>query len=78
MDRIIEPGIYKHFKGGCYEVIFVARNAETGERCVVYKALYGNCTVYVRPLNSFASEVNKAKHPNSKQVYRFEKVDHVS
>ena len=43
-------------------MISVVRGAETGEQYVVYKALYGNCTVFVRALKSFASEVDKEKY----------------
>lgn len=43
------PGIYRHFKGGEYELLCVARDSETLEETVVYRALYGECGVWVRP-----------------------------
>lgn len=45
----IRPGIYRHFKGGMYEVIGVARHSETREDMVVYRALYGERGLWVRP-----------------------------
>lgn len=48
METIL-PGKYKHFKGKEYEVLFVATNSETMEPMVVYKALYGDNGLWVRP-----------------------------
>ena len=45
----IKPGRYRHFKGGEYEVIGVARHSETMEELVVYRALYGERGLWVRP-----------------------------
>lgn len=45
----IKPGRYRHFKGGEYEVIGVARHSETMEELVVYRALYGEGGLWVRP-----------------------------
>ena len=47
----IKPGLYRHFKGGIYEVLFVAKNSETLEDMVVYRANYGEHGVWVRPLS---------------------------
>ena len=58
---------YKHFKGNYYIVENIATHTETGEKMVVYRALYGNNAVWVRPLNSFIEKVNK-----NNQEYRFE------
>ena len=58
---------YKHFKGNYYIVENIATHTETGEKMVVYRALYGNNDVWVRPLNSFIEKVNK-----NNQEYRFE------
>ena len=43
------PGRYRHFKGKEYELLYVARHSETEEEMVVYRALYGDCGVWVRP-----------------------------
>lgn len=45
----IKPGRYRHFKGNEYEVLFLAKNSETLEDMVVYRALYGEGAVWVRP-----------------------------
>ena len=45
----IKPGRYRHFKGNEYEVIGTARHSETLEELVVYRALYDNCGLWVRP-----------------------------
>lgn len=45
----LTPGIYRHFKGGMYELIGVANHSETMEPMVVYRALYGERGLWVRP-----------------------------
>ena len=45
----IQPGIYRHYKGGRYQVLFCARHSETEEPMVVYRALYGEKGLWVRP-----------------------------
>lgn len=76
MKRIIESGVYRHFKGNYYEVLCTAQDTETGEQVVIYKALYGDGKIYARPLEMFASEVDKEKYPNVRQKYRFDRIYH--
>ena len=64
--------IYRHFKGNRYYVEGVARNSETGEEMVIYRQLYGEGTLWVRPISMFLSEVDREKYPNAPQKYRFE------
>ncbi|MBE6541742.1 MAG: DUF1653 domain-containing protein [Ruminococcaceae bacterium] len=56
MDEI-KLGKYRHFKGGEYEVLMLAKNSETTEKMVVYRALYGDREVWVRPLSMWNEEV---------------------
>lgn len=60
-------GIYKHYKGDLYLVQDVCYDSENGEKMVVYRALYGDNKLWVRPYHMFLEEVNK-----NDQKYRFE------
>lgn len=55
----IEPGTYRHFKGAEYDVIGVARHSETEEEHVVYRALYGERGLWIRPLSMWTEEVDR-------------------
>jgi hypothetical protein len=52
------PGLYRHYKGNDYQVLGVAGHSETGEDLVVYRALYGERGLWVRPLSMFIEQVD--------------------
>lgn len=72
MNRAKIKGIYKHFKGDYYLLEDVATHSENGEKYVIYRMLYGDNNLYVRPYDMFFSLVDKEKYPKIKQKYRFE------
>ena len=55
----LKPGIYRHFKGNQYELLYVATHSETLEPMVVYRALYGEGGVWVRPAAMWLEHVEK-------------------
>ena len=55
----IKPGRYRHFKGKEYEVLGVARHSETEEELVVYRALYGDFGLWVRPVSMWNETVER-------------------
>lgn len=61
-------GIYRHFKGNRYKVLAIATHSETLEKMVVYKALYGEGGIWVRPLEMFEEEIER----DGKKIKRFE------
>lgn len=56
---MIRPGIYRHFKGNKYEVIGTAKHSETLEEMVVYRALYGEFGLWVRPASMWEETVER-------------------
>ena len=53
----IQLGLYKHYKGNLYEVVGVVRHSESLEQLVLYKALYGEQGLWVRPFEMFVSNI---------------------
>lgn len=69
--REIPPGRYRHFKGNEYEVLYIARHSETMAPLVVYRALYGEGGVWVRPAEMWNETVER----DGKTSRRFTKID---
>ena len=67
MSEDIRPGRYRHYKGKEYEVLFLARHSETEEEMVVYRALYGDRSIWVRPAKMWSETVKK----DGQRVRRF-------
>ncbi len=65
----IKPGIYQHFKGNLYRVLYVARHSETLEPMVVYQALYGNGGVWVRPAAMWNEQVSRDDYSGPRFFY---------
>ena len=66
--------VYRHFKGGLYRVEDVAKHSETLEEYVVYRKLYDDESLWIRPKEMFLSPVDREKYPDAMQEYRFEPV----
>lgn len=66
--NMVRPGRYRHYKGNFYEVIEIARHSETEEEMVIYRKLYGDNSLWVRPLAMFLEDVLFDGH----SVSRFE------
>ncbi len=72
MNELVVNAIYKHFKGNLYKVEGIAKNSDTLEEYVVYRAEYGNNDLWIRKKEDFLSEVDHEKYPEVTQKYRFE------
>jgi hypothetical protein len=68
------PGRYRHFKGGEYEVLGTATHSETEEKLIVYRALYGEREMWVRPIAMFTETVER----DGVRVPRFERLKNAS
>ena len=71
MNDMPKKGVYRHFKGNLYELIDVATHSETLEKMVVYRALYGEHGLWVRPLSMWDEVVER----DGVRVKRFTPVD---
>lgn len=69
----IKQGFYRHFKGKEYEVIGMAKHSETLEEMVVYRALYGEYGLWVRPAKMF---IEKVQH-EGREIPRFEYIGEI-
>lgn len=72
MNKLVIGGVYKHFKGNLYKVEDVAKNCDTLEEYVVYRAEYGSKDLWIRKKDDFLSKVDHNKYPEVIQKYRFE------
>lgn len=61
MNNLVMHGIYRHFKGDYYLVEDIAFDSETQKEMVVYRKLYDDCSLWVRPVEMFLSEVDHNK-----------------
>jgi hypothetical protein len=68
MTQTIQQGIYRHYKGNLYQVLHTAQHSETEETLVVYRCLYGEYGVWVRPFSMFAETITR----DGQQIARFE------
>ena len=71
MSDLVLPGRYRHCKGNEYEVLYVATHSETMEPMVVYRALYGEGGVWVRPAAMWNEEILR----NGKWIRRFVRIE---
>ncbi len=68
MTNLPKTGVYRHFKGNLYELLYIATDSETLEKKVVYRALYGDGGIWVRPLSMWSEEVTL---PDGTKTKRF-------
>lgn len=66
--------LWRHFKGGVYQIVSIATHSETKETLVIYAPVDMAFCAYARPLAMFMSKVDRAKYPVVGQTYRFEKI----
>ncbi len=68
-------GIYKHYKGNDYQVLGVVRHSETDEILVLYRPLYGNRALWVRPLESFMEQIEIEGNHQPRFKFLFPTID---
>ena len=67
--------VYRHFKGDYYLLEDIACHSETGEKYAVYRKLYGDGSLWIRPKAMFLEKLPRDKYPDAKQKYRFEPLE---
>ena len=72
MQELKLKRVYRHFKGDYYLTEDLARHSETGEEYVVYRKLYGDGSLWIRPKELFLGRVDRDKYPDVQQEYRFQ------
>ena len=70
----LKPGLYRHYKGKDYQVVGVATHSETEESLVVYRTLYGDFSLWVRPLDMFTGNVEVDGEPTPRFTFISEDV----
>lgn len=75
MNSLMIGRVYRHFKGDFYLVEALAKDSETQKDFVVYRKLYGDGSLWLRPLDMFLSPVDREKYPQADQEYRFQLQD---
>ena len=65
----LRPGKYRHFKGGEYELIGIAKHSETLEPMVIYRALYGDGGLWVRPATMWSETVTREDYNGPRFLY---------
>jgi hypothetical protein len=65
------PGLYRHFKGGLYDLLCLARHSETGEYMAVYRSVSGDGGIWVRPAAMWSEQVERDGYSGP----RFSKID---
>lgn len=68
MRELVLGGIYRHYKGRLYQVLYIARHSETEEQLVIYQALYDDYDIWARPFAMFMEDVQM---PDGIEVPRF-------
>ena len=65
----LKPGIYRHFKGNLYELVGIAKHSETLEPMVVYRALYGEGGLWVRPAHMWSEQVERDGYKGPRFIF---------
>ena len=71
MSEQVQLGKYRHFKGNEYEVLAIAKHSETEEEMVVYKTLYGDYSIWVRPVSMWNETITR----DGQTFKRFTKIE---